>query len=366
MKNLILKSALFAGVTVASFIGLSDSKILAAEVSVVNNVYNLEISNDEYNRLLNLGFTKDQIINMDPEEFALNKDLEGEIVSKDTKFIKVVEYHENTGGGSNLSKGAEINRLIPKSDSSTEFVQIELTEEEFNRQVEQAQQQINNTFELKGATTLSMPGYSSYSTSYKRVTTTIISLGSHPKYRVKNQVYWKVMPKNRDFDLIGVAIDKPWAGNKGTEYGKQTWYMYKHRDGSTTTGSATYSTTRNASYWDINGSGYAVKMNLKNDEQTLISGQGYIGYYVKATDMVMYYDVCPRQTGAIGIDAYGRYAHAITKISPSIGFSVAFPASIGFSLSGAKLNNFEQTNKTQATLWFEGKTYSSNDVKNCK
>lgn len=325
--------------------------MLAAEDSVVNNIYNLEISSVEYDRLVNLGFSEDEIIKMDPEEYSLNKNLKGEIVAEDKKFIKLVEYHEGVGGVSTLSNNVGVNRVIPKADASTEFSQFELTEEQFNHEVEQAQKQSNNTFILNEASILATPGYDDYSTSYKVITTTIVSLGSK-KYRVKNNVFWKVMPSNRDFDLIGVAVGNNWAGNKGTEYAKQTWNMYNYNNGSVTSDFATYSTSQNASYWDLRGEGYAVKMNLKDDDWIALPGAGLMGYSVSTTDMYMYYTVSPTLTSVARIDAFGRYAHAITTIKPTVGFSVSTALSAGFSISINKQSDFEYSNHTQATITF--------------
>ena len=117
-----------------------------AETIFVNN-NNIKMTATEYNNLINLGFTKDEILNMKKEEFDNNKNLTGKIVFQETKMIP--------------------------------------TE--------------NNFKSLRGY----YPGY--VETVGKKMTTTIISVNN--RYRYKVTVEWKSMPSTRSYDIIGIGID---------------------------------------------------------------------------------------------------------------------------------------------------------------
>ncbi|MFP3339786.1 hypothetical protein R0J91_17540, partial [Micrococcus sp. SIMBA_131] len=51
----------------------------------------IKITNGHHNKLLNLGFTEAEIYNIDQEEYDRNKDMEGRVTGKDTKYYKIIE-----------------------------------------------------------------------------------------------------------------------------------------------------------------------------------------------------------------------------------------------------------------------------------
>ena len=61
---------------------------LSAKANVVQD-YNT------YNKLLNLGFTNDEIKNMSVKEIEMNKNLNGTIVAKNIKYLKTDDYYVN-------------------------------------------------------------------------------------------------------------------------------------------------------------------------------------------------------------------------------------------------------------------------------
>ncbi|WP_242461755.1 hypothetical protein [Bacillus thuringiensis] len=61
----------------------------------------------------------------------------------------------------------------------------------------------------------------SNTTSYKKVTTNIVSLKAKQKYRVKTSIEWSVMPSNRKIDVIGTGVNSSfWAPSPGSQYGQ--------------------------------------------------------------------------------------------------------------------------------------------------
>jgi hypothetical protein len=339
----VVKVVCLSAVILFAGSGYNSSKSFAAEgdtVKFVNN-NNIVITDSDFQRLTNLGFSSDQILNMDSEEYSLNKGLNGDIISVSKRYEKVVEKVKQPPKNmpSSPSKGDQ-------QEPDTEVVSTqEMTKEDFDKEVAAAKQKRNNP------TTFSASATDTYSTSYKYTTTSVTKLTTST-YRVKNDVHWVLMPKNRDFDVIGVAVKSQWAGNKGTEYGKQTWELYSYDNRTTTTGSSTYSTSKDASYWNIDGDGFGVKMNLKNDDKALVSGVGYIGTEVRDLDLYMYYTVGKAVTNPARIDGYGRYAHATKTLKPSFGFSLSTSLSAGFSFSLNTVDDFDIDNHTVATIIF--------------
>ncbi|WP_273130187.1 hypothetical protein [Bacillus weihaiensis] len=271
-------------------------------------------------------------------EYNLNKGISGSTISTSTEYIKVIEKNpqeENNIKASMQNSDSTINSNVQanvvedtqtennkkasiSSDSTTnskieanvveaeetqveddESTQIvsseEMTKADYEKEVAAATKKLeakaegvtNSKISASRSTTSDSD---SYNTSYKKVTTSVVKL-SNGKYRVKNDVTWNIMPKNRDFDVIGVGVQPQWAGNKGSEYGKQTWKEYDYGTRKTKTGYSQYSTTRNPSYWNIDGNGFGVKMNLKNDNKVAKTGVGWVGTEVRNLNLYMYYTV---------------------------------------------------------------------------
>ncbi len=107
------------------------------------NKNNVEISSTDYTNLLNLGFTRNEIMNMELDEFNANKNLKGMIVSQ--------------------------NQISTK----------------------------NNGYQLLSS------GY--VNSIDKNTTISIISIDKG--YRYKVTVEWNKMPSARSYDIIGIGID---------------------------------------------------------------------------------------------------------------------------------------------------------------
>jgi hypothetical protein len=267
--------------------------------SFINN-NRVKIHNKEFENLISLGFTQDEILNMDKEEFKLNKDLKGEVESISTNYIKVLEpSHEN-------EPGAQSNELKALQDQSLEPVTIELDEDTYYQELAD--------FEKKQEGISILASSHTTNTSYKRMTTTITKLTTKT-YRLKNSVTWDKMPSNRKVDVTGVGVDTYWGPLAGTQYGKQNWTTYSICNG-TQSGSATYTTSSNK--WNPGTGGYSLKINLPDND----FGGGCASDTVKTLSSYMYFTVSEKQY-INRIDAFGQYAHQESTISvePSISLS---------------------------------------------
>lgn len=90
------------------------------------NFYNITMNDEQKNNLISLGFSEEQIYYMEEDEFDKNKDLQGIIVSEDTKYIKSTYIYKNNdislvSGYSNFNSLELIN-----------VINEEVTEEEYN------------------------------------------------------------------------------------------------------------------------------------------------------------------------------------------------------------------------------------------
>lgn len=130
-----------------SFMFCSGS-VFALDAVYMTNKKGIEMTETEYNNLLNLGFTENEIQHMSTAEFLANKDLVGEIVAQET-----------------------IYDTIGDSDSI-------------------------NPFGLQ-------PGY--IWTAAREITTTIVSVNG--RYRYKVSMVWLQIPTARSHEIIGIGID---------------------------------------------------------------------------------------------------------------------------------------------------------------
>ena len=58
--------------------------------AVYENYYGIEMTNEEYNNLIELGFTEQDIFLMTEETFEENKDIEATLVAKTDKYYKTI------------------------------------------------------------------------------------------------------------------------------------------------------------------------------------------------------------------------------------------------------------------------------------
>jgi hypothetical protein len=124
------------------------------------NYYGVEMTNEEYTTLVNLGFNEYEIYHMDLETFNANKDLDATLLSREQKYYKTV---------------------TPAYGNSYD---VEVTKEEYD-----------NAKVLLRDTQV---------TIYKTITTTISANGS--KYRYKISVSWNSIPSVKKYDITGIGF----------------------------------------------------------------------------------------------------------------------------------------------------------------
>ncbi|PGW18308.1 hypothetical protein [Bacillus cereus] len=292
MKKIYLFVGFLMGFIVCNLDGI---KVEAAELNV-----------KQIKHLESLGFTKEEISDMPEMEIMKNLEIDGQVVATKEKFIKVTE-----NGVNNSSKEVEI-------DKNTYLNEVQL--EEAKRV-----QKSNGVEKLSSNTN---------TTSYKKVTTNIVSLKAKQKYRVKTSIEWSVMPSNRKIDVIGTGVNSSfWAPSPGSQYGQQKWKL-KYDCNKTKSKNATY--TKDSNKWSKGSSGYALNIDLPNDVN-----KSYACYNEKVLTLSAFsYYTVEKLASTTQIDAYGKYLHQETtfQVSPSISFSP-----LTFGVSASQSDKFTET-----------------------
>lgn len=150
-------------------IGIGNAKAIVTEFENYNGI---TISSEEYLALLNLGFSEDEIYYMDYDTYEANKDLDATLISKNTRYYKVVT-----------------NNMTGQSYT------YEITEQEMLSQT-------------SGTGNAPM---STVTTTYKTMVSTISSVSGG--YRYKNSVSWTIIPSVKSYDIIGIGLN-----NVGGQY----------------------------------------------------------------------------------------------------------------------------------------------------
>ena len=151
-----LKNYLLAVLTVSLLFTTS----IKAEENIIENYFGIKMTTTEYNNLLNLGFSEEDIYLMDEDAYINNKDLIGHVVSTNITRYKTVK------------RGLE----------SVTYV---ATEEEF---------QSRNEVRPLGV----VENY------WRSVVTRITQIDSNYRYTVST--IWNTMPDERNYDVIALGI----------------------------------------------------------------------------------------------------------------------------------------------------------------
>lgn len=232
--------------------------VVSASEVYYSNYYGISMTEGEYNNLLQLGFTKEEIHHMEVEEFNSNKNIEGNLETTTTRYFVSIIRYDSTG------------KMISNSD-------MEISEEDYN-----------NESILSISNRVANGGY--VETSYKRMETTIAAAGS--KYRYKVTLNWKIMPATRSYDIIGIGFNPTVYLNSSLVF-NQT---------SCVSTNCTNTTTINNSNVGFNGAGVSFKLPTSTSITTLRS------YF--------YFDVSKNVSNTItSMYAYGDYSHATKTIS---------------------------------------------------
>lgn len=156
-------------------------KSFGVKAEELTNYYGIEITANEYNNLINLGFTEDEIYYMDQTTFDANSDIESTLLAKTIKYYKTV--------------------YPLYGNSYTE----EVTEDEY----------FNHKIDNQLRTTVS--------DSYKTVVSTISANGGN-SFRYKVSTTWSSIPGNRSYDIIGIGI------SSNTSISSSVYYYHRYAD----------------------------------------------------------------------------------------------------------------------------------------
>lgn len=257
------------------------------------NGNNIIMTFEQYNKLINLGFTEQEIFNMSETEFKNNKDIIGSVISTSEKYYRQqIEYNTN-------------NEIIS-------IIEEEVDEQEYNNFP-------NSDISLASLT----PGY--IETNYKKMTTQIISVSD--KYRYKVTLEWKNMPAVRSYDIIGIGFDSS-VYIYSNIYFQQN---YCYSDGSCSSSSNGYYKSMS------NGGAVAFKLPSSSSINTLNS---YLYFTVAKTSSNTIY----------GLNAYGDYSHATSSISGDLANSNYSINQSGISLNSSILNYYDEISTAVATF----------------
>ncbi len=151
-----LKNYLLAVLTVSLLFTTS----IKAEENIIENYFGIKMTTTEYNNLLNLGFSEEDIYLMDEDTYINNKDLIGHVVSTNTTRYKTVR------------RGLETVTYVA-------------TEEEFQSRNEVMPLGVVENY-------------------WRSVVTRITQIDSNYRYTVST--IWNTMPDERNYDVIAIGI----------------------------------------------------------------------------------------------------------------------------------------------------------------
>jgi hypothetical protein len=210
------------------------------------NVNGLQINDSNYNRLLSLGFTSDEINNMNQGEYNQNKGLSGYGTKSTTTYYKEIETYKNVSDTNSMQSLASAATISSSDNPKVISVKdIELSKKDFYAELNQANaNKVNKTTSDLLVQATGDSATNSTHTSYKTMTVSVTQLSSKT-FRVKDSVTWKIMPLNRSYDFIGVGINSAHfnPNNDSNKYAKQSWTLHNYDTGKNTNDSAVYSSS---------------------------------------------------------------------------------------------------------------------------
>lgn len=254
-------------IVLATLVLMSTTVVKAANEVYYINRKNIEMTEEEYNNLLSLGFTENYIDVMDEQEFLDNKDIEGTLLDTSTKYYRMTTTMRN---------GIKL--------TTTE----EITEEEAMIEKELQSQNIPN----RGPAGNYYDGV--ISTSTFAMTVSISGIGN-TYMRYTNNVEWLSMPNDRYYDIIGIGMEATKVQMATIVIFNHHWVYSDSTSGHGDTCAPKY----------VNTGGLAAFKLPEGSIQT---------YY-----MSFYYNVMKQpNVGTITtLYAVGDYAHAYCNITPS-------------------------------------------------
>lgn len=285
-----------------------------------------ELTEEQYYNLLGLGFDDEEINKMSSEEIDYNKNIGASLISEDTVYSKIIYTYSNNGLLSKSTRAILSDNIIDDSEfENLKLVKVEeyeISEEEYNNLEEISQYSTNAEHIVE--------------TTGKKLKTTISYISSSNRYRFKNTLTWKKMPKNRYNELFGIIYDEP---NANTVVGSQKAYYYYTVENNCYYTCEDFSINySNTKYWNTKNKSYYMSFPLKADESITYKWDApslgnpggkcpcqdppAIGNSVTRSNEViamsatMYYDILKSTSTKVkALTVAGEYQHAYKKLS---------------------------------------------------
>lgn len=286
-------------------------------------------------------------------------------MNTEVKYIKTVSvYRPKNSSIMSMSTRTNLEEDFINNADNYDLVNVynyEITEEEFNTMD-------NNEIFIPYTENPDI-----YETNGKKLTTSISYLSSNKRYRLKNELVWKTVPKVRSVDLFGIAgASATQIPVAGSEYARGVWTEHDSCKGTSFSVMKNYT---NTGKWTYNSEGYGIGFQIPEDYTETITWdvlygdtpypcvdyvstmpkRGTVSKPHSMSDMVftMYYDVAKQNYGNT-VNAYGSYQHAVVTISLDAGFtfSVTQSGSLGgvFSLNATLQKKYDGMGGTRAQV----------------
>lgn len=256
------------------------------------NYYGVKMSKEEYDNLVELGFSKSEIEYMLEDEFNYNNNFTGELVSDNTNYYVNITRYDATG------------RIISDSD-------IRISKEDYQKGTEV--QPLGFTDGL-------------IQSEYKELRTTISKVDSS-EFRYKTNLKWTKFPSTRSYDIIGIGIDSHIL-TTGEAHFSQTYCVAQF---------CTTSTKTNDIGYDFTGIGASFALPTQT---------------VTRLESTLYFNVIKLNSSSTVRShyAYGDYSHATKKISGGNATRYSVIPSIGIDLN-SDIEDYYDDIETSIAQW---------------
>lgn len=246
------------------------------------NYNGIHMNIKEYNTLINLGFTDNQIYYMDKATYLNNKNLDAKLISQTTRYYKTIS----------TSYGIDYD--------------VEVTKEEYDNSKDDNQ--------IKGTV----------NTTYKTIVSSIAQNGNYYRYNVS--VAWKKTPSTRSYDIIGIGFNDDVSISGLVNFS----YTYANASGVYTTSSQYYNkkntSTGGAAVYklpsgDIRALSSSLYFNVSKDTSNTLTLLTICGDYAHATSSVP----------SSNISDYGISVYGISLGSTLGGYYDATPCAMEYA-----------------------------------
>ncbi len=262
--------------------------VVFAKDNYYTNYYGIEMSKEEYDNLVELGFSESEIYYMLEDDFIFNKDIEGHLVADTTNYYVNIIRYDATG------------RIVSNSD-------MQVSKDDYENGLPQP---------------ISYDGY--IETSYKKMRTTI---SSGTKFRYKVNLVWKSMPAVRSYDIIGIGMEELVYINSALSF-SQTYCS--------TPSFCKTDTTVNSTI--INPTGAGASFLLPSSKE------------VTSLQSTFYFDVSKNVSSTLTLlYAHGDYAHATKSLSG--GSAQGFIVNIGGIQLASGITSYYDTMDRATAKW---------------